>query len=681
MDEIERMKELIHDLNRASDSYYGSGTTLMSDAEFDSKLLELKQLEEEANTVFPNSPVNRVGGAVLKSLIKVKHETPMLSLDKCHSVEEIKKFAAGHDIVASIKLDGISCRLIYQDGELIGAESRGNGTEGNDILQHVKQFMNVPLRINKKGKYVIDGEALIKLDDFEEINKNGEYKNSRNLTAGTLSSLDTSVVKDRKLSWYAWEVVEEVDPILAISNNDYEAHDSFYFRLLEAGKLGFSIVPCEVLGLKYYQNEELQCKIDNFISLAAEKHLPQDGVVFKFEDVEYGKSLGSTEHHNRNGVAFKVKNDSVETTLKNIEFTMGKTGVLTPTAVFEPVEIEGSTVERASLHNISVMRELMPRPFRGQRIGVFKANLIIPQLRWAEEFISDGFEKDMEKSFIHIPDKCPVCGEPTKIIKENDSKVLWCTNPECKGKLLGKLTHAVSRNALNIDGLSEATIQKFISLGWLNSIQDIYYLNTHEKQMKNLDGFGSKSVSKLFQSIEKSRNTTLDRFLYALSIPLVGKTASKAIAEAEDYQFESFMRDMTHPGAKFFSHIPGIGDSIINSLDEYFNRECSNVWELGKEFTFETPKKVFLSINSGKYLTGQTFVVTGSLKHFENRDALKEKIESLGGKVSGSISKKVTALINNDVNSTSSKNTKAKSLGVKIMSEDEFLEYISQERR
>lgn len=677
MDEIERMKELIHDLNRASDSYYGSGTTLMSDAEFDSKLLELKQLEEEANTVFPNSPVNRVGGAVLKSLIKVKHETPMLSLDKCHSVEEIKKFAAGHDIVASIKLDGISCRLIYQDGELIGAESRGNGTEGNDILQHVKQFMNVPLRINKKGKYVIDGEALIKLDDFEEINKNGEYKNSRNLTAGTLSSLDTSVVKDRKLSWYAWEVVEEVDPILAISNNDYEAHDSFYFRLLEAGKLGFSIVPCEVLGLKYYQNEELQCKIDNFISLAAEKHLPQDGVVFKFEDVEYGKSLGSTEHHNRNGVAFKVKNDSVETTLKNIEFTMGKTGVLTPTAVFEPVEIEGSTVERASLHNISVMRELMPRPFRGQRIGVFKANLIIPQLRWAEEFISDGFEKDMEKSFIHIPDKCPVCGEPTKIIKENDSKVLWCTNPECKGKLLGKLTHAVSRNALNIDGLSEATIQKFISLGWLNSIQDIYYLNTHEKQMKNLDGFGSKSVSKLFQSIEKSRNTTLDRFLYALSIPLVGKTASKAISEAEDYQFESFMRDMTHPGAKFFSHIPGIGDSIINSLDEYFNRECSNVWELGKEFTFETPKKVSLSINSGKDLTGQTFVVTGSLKHFENRDALKENIESLGGKVSGSISKKVTALINNDVNSTSSKNTKAKSLGVKIMSEDEFLEYIN----
>ena len=677
MDKIKRMKELIHDLNRASDSYYGSGTTLMSDAEFDSKLLELKQLEEEANTVFPNSPVNRVGGAVLKSLIKVKHETPMLSLDKCHSVEEIKKFAAGHDIVASIKLDGISCRLIYQDGELIGAESRGNGTEGNDILQHVKQFMNVPLRINKKGKYVIDGEALIKLDDFEEINKNGEYKNSRNLTAGTLSSLDTSVVKDRKLSWYAWEVVEEVDPILAISNNDYEAHDSFYFRLLEAGKLGFSIVPCEVLGLKYYQNEELQCKIDNFISLAAEKHLPQDGVVFKFEDVEYGKSLGSTEHHNRNGIAFKVKNDSVETTLKDIEFTMGKTGILTPTAVFEPVETEGSTVERASLHNISVMRELMPRPFRGQRIGVFKANLIIPQLRWAEEFISDGFEKDMEKSFIHIPDKCPVCGEPTKIIKENDSEVLWCTNPECKGKLLGKLTHAVSRNTLNIDGLSEATIQKFISLGWLNSIQDIYYLTKYEKQMKNLDGFGSKSVSKLFDSIEKSRNTTLDRFLYALSIPLVGKTASKVIAEAEDYQFESFVRDMTHPGAKFFSHIPGIGDSIINSLDEYFNRECSNVWELGKEFTFETPKKVSLSINSGKDLTGQTFVVTGSLKHFENRDVLKEKIESLGGKVSGSISKKVTALINNDVNSTSSKNTKAKSLGVKIMSEDEFLEYIS----
>lgn len=675
MDKIERMKELIHDLNMASDSYYGSGTTFMSDAEFDSKLLELKQLEEETNTVFPNSPVNRVGGTVLKNLTKVTHETPMLSLDKCHSVEEIKKFAAGHDIVASIKLDGISCRLIYQDGELIGAESRGNGTEGNDILQHVKQFMNVPLRINKKGKYVIDGEALIKLDDFEEINKNGEYKNSRNLTAGTLSSLDTSVVKDRKLSWYAWEVVlEETDPILVVE------YDSFYFKLLEAEKLGFNIVPCELLKLKHYKDEEIQNKIDNFISLAAEKHLPQDGVVFKFEDVEYGKSLGSTEHHNRNGVAFKVKNDSVETTLKDIEFTMGKTGVLTPTAVFEPVEIEGSTVERASLHNISVMRELMPHPFKGQKIGVFKANLIIPQLRWAEEFISDGFEKDMEKSFIHIPDKCPVCGESTKIIKENDSEVLWCTNPECKGKLLGKLTHAVSRNALNIDGLSEATIQKFISLGWLNSIQDIYYLNTHEKQMKTLDGFGSKSVSKLFQSIEKSRNTTLDRFIYALSIPLVGKTASKAIAEAEDYQFESFMRDMTHPGAKFFSHIPGIGDSIINSLDEYFNRECSNVWELGKEFTFETPKKVPLDTSNKKDLTGQVFVITGSLKHFENRDALKEKIESFGGKVSGSISKKTTYLINNDIESSSSKNRDAKKNGIPIITEEDFLNMINEHK-
>lgn len=311
--------------------------------------------------------------------------------------------------------------------------------------------------------------------------------------------------------------------------------------------------------------------------------------------------------------------------------------------------------------------DLVIAEYNGMAYDEYRSNMVIPK-------VHDSIDKSGN---FDIPDKCPVCGEPTKIIKENDSEVLWCTSPECKGKLLGKLTHAVSRNALNIDGLSEATIQKFISLGWLNSIQDIYYLNTHEKQMKTLDGFGSKSVSKLFQSIEKSRNTTLDRFLYALSIPLVGKTASKAIAEAEDYQFESFMRDMTHPGAKFFSHIPGIGDSIINSLDEYFNRECSNVWELGKEFTFETPKKVFLSINSGKDLTGQTFVITGSLKHFENRDAFKEKIESLGGKVSGSISKKVTALINNDVNSTSSKNTKAKSIGVKIMSEDEFLEYIS----
>ena len=383
------------------------------------------------------------------------------------------------------------------------------------------------------------------------------------------------------------------------------------------------------------------------------------------DDYNAAEAMGRTDKFFRHSMAYKYEDELFETVLRDIEWNTSKTGLINPVAIFDPVDMNGAVTTRATLHNITYIKDMMLGI--GDRIRVYRSNMVIPK-------VHDSIDKSGN---FDIPDKCPVCGEPTKIIKENDSEVLWCTSPECKGKLLGKLTHAVSRNALNIDGLSEATIQKFISLGWLNSIQDIYYLNTHEKQMKTLDGFGSKSVSKLFQSIEKSRNTTLDRFLYALSIPLVGKTASKAIAEAEDYQFESFMRDMTHPGAKFFSHIPGIGDSIINSLDEYFNRECSNVWELGKEFTFETPKKVFLSINSGKDLTGQTFVITGSLKHFENRDAFKEKIESLGGKVSGSISKKVTALINNDVNSTSSKNTKAKSIGVKIMSEDEFLEYIS----
>lgn len=399
--------------------------------------------------------------------------------------------------------------------------------------------------------------------------------------------------------------------------------------------------------------------------MADEHNIPYDGAVMAVDDYNAAEAMGRTDKFFRHSMAYKYEDELFETVLRGIEWNTSKTGLINPVAIFDPVDMNGAVTTRATLHNITYIKDMMLGI--GDRIRVYRSNMVIPK-------VHDSIDKSGK---FDIPDKCPVCGEPTKIIKENDSEVLWCTNPECKGKLLGKLTHAVSRNALNIDGLSEATIQKFISLGWLNSIQDIYYLTKYEKQMKSLDGFGSKSVFKLFDSIEKSRNTTFDRFIYALSIPLVGKTASKAIAKAEAYQFENFMRDMTRTGAKFFSSIPGIGDSITDSLDEYFNRECSNVWELGKEFTFATPKKVSLSINSGKDLTGQTFVVTGSLKHFENRDALKEKIESLGGKVSGSISKKVTALINNDVNSTSSKNTKAKSLGVKIMSEDEFLEYIS----
>ena len=645
----------VEELNKASEAYYNTGQPIMSDAEFDNKLEELRQWEEETGIVLSNSPTHNVGAIVLDNIKKVTHESPMLSLAKCHSAEEVEQFAKGHTLVGSVKLDGLTCRLIYKDGELIRAESRGNGTIGNIITDHVKQFLNIPLHINKEGTYVIDGEALIKTDDFEELNKNDEYKTPRNLASGTLGGLDTSVVKNRKLRWYAWEVVE---------GSKYP--ESFASSLMEANDLGFETVP--FANLKWAELN-IQEAIDFFLDEAKKENLPQDGVVFKFEDVEYGKSLGSTSHHFNNGIAFKVFNESVESELINIEYTMGKTGTLTPTAVFKPIEIEDTMVERASLHNISVMKEIMGRPWVGQHVGVIKSNLIIPQIRWAEQ------DDEYTKNYIDIPHMCPICGQSTKIIKDNNSEVLVCANDNCKGKLLGKLSHAVSRDALNVDGLSEATIEKFINLGWLNSIQDIYHLSDHENKMKTMDGFGKRSVEKLLNSIEKSRKTSLERFLYSLSIPLLGKSASMMIADSVDYDFDIFIDEMTIKGAEYFRYLPGIGDSLISSLNAYWKNHCSDILQLANEFTFETQKSIMSETTNE--LENKTFVITGSVNHYQNRDALKADIEAHGGKVVGSVSSKVNYLINNDINSTSSKNKKAKSLNIPIISEDEFLSMLN----
>lgn len=649
-----KITQRIEELNRASAAYYNTGQSIMSDAEFDNKLEELRHWEEEFGIVLANSPTHNVGAIVLDNIDKVIHESPMLSLSKCHSAEEVEQFAKGHTLVGSVKLDGLTCRLIYKDGELIKAESRGNGTIGNIITDHVKQFLNIPLHINKEGTYVVDGEALIKIDDFEELNKNGEYKTPRNLASGTLGGLDTSVVKNRKLRWYAWEVVK---------GSKYP--ESFASSLMETNDLGFETVP--FANLKWAELN-IQEAIDFFLDEAKKENLPQDGVVFKFEDVEYGKSLGRTTDYFNNGIAYKVYNKSVETELIDIEYTMGKTGILTPTAVFKPIEIEGTIVERASLHNISVMKETMERSWKGQHIGVFKANLIIPQIRWAEE------DNEYKKTYIHIPDKCPICGQSTKIVKDNNSEVLICTNDNCKGKLLGKLTHAVSRDMLNIDGLSKATIEKFINLGWLNSIKDIYYLSAHENEMKSMDGFGKKSVKKLLNSIEKSRKTSLERFLYSLSIPLLGKSTSMMITETVDYDFDTFIDEMTIKGAEYFRYLPGVGDTLISSLNTYWKNHCSDILQLANEFTFEKSNIVLDEIP--KILQGKTFVVTGSVHHYKNRDELKADIVAYGGTVVGSVSSKTSYLINNDINSTSPKNQKAKSLNIPIISEEEFLQMI-----
>ena len=652
----------VNELNKASEAYYNTGQPIMSDAEFDNKLEELRQWEEETGVVLSNSPTHNVGATVLDNIKEVVHKTPMLSLEKCHNTEEIVKFSNNHNLVASVKLDGLTVRLTYKDGDLVLAESRGNGTVGSDVTEHVKQFTNVPLHINKEGTYIIDGEALIKLDDFAEVNKNGEYKNSRNLAAGTLSSLDTSVVKDRKLSWYAWEVVEG------------DSDNSFYKRLLNAQNLGFDVVPCYNITINEFN--QLQTHIDNFINIAEKENLPQDGVVFKFDDIAYGKSLGNTSHHFRNGIAYKIFNDSVETTLRDIEWSCGKTGILTPVAIFNTVDIEGSEVSRASLHNVSVMNEILGRSWKGQKIGVYKANMIIPAIRWAEQFDSSKFDDlVLDVSYINIPDKCPICGQPTKIIKDNNSELLVCTNDNCRGKLLGRLVHAASRNALDIENLSESTIEKFINLDWLNSIKDIYHLSDHENEMKTLDGFGKRSVEKLLNSIEESRNTNLQRFIYSLSIPLLGKSASQDITKACNQSLDAFIGALMDGGKDAFTHINGIGDALGSSIIGYWNKNGSKIIELSKEFTFESPNVVDEIPNT---LQGKTFVVTGSVHHYKNRDELKADIVAHGGTVVGSVSSKTSYLINNDINSTSSKNQKAKSLNIPIITECQYLQLIGE---
>lgn len=649
----------VRELNRASEAYYNTGQPIMSDYEFDIKIEELKQWEEETGIVLSNSPTHNVGATVLDNIKEVTHKTPMLSLEKCHSTEEIIKFANNHNLVASVKLDGLTVRLTYKNGNLILAESRGNGVVGSDVTEHVKQFTNVPLHINKEGTYIIDGEALIKLDDFAEINKNGEYKNSRNLAAGTLSSLDTSVVKDRKLSWYAWEVVEGA-----------KESKSFTFSLIEAEELGLDVVPNANLG---YSEMDIEEVIEYCFDKAKEYNLPQDGVVFKFDNVEYGKSLGNTSHHFRNGIAYKVFNDSVETILKDIEWSCGKTGILTPVAIFNTVDIDGSEVSRASLHNISIMEEIMDSPWIGQKIGIYKANLIIPAVRWAEQSDYDN-QNSSNKQFLDIPSVCPICGASTRIIKDNDSEVLYCTNEDCKGRLLGKLTHAVSKSALNISGLSESTLNRLIKFGWVTSIKDIYHLSDYKNHMIVLDGFGKRSIEKLLNSIEESRNTNLERFLYALSIPLLGKSASKMIAEAVDRDFDTFIDEMTMKGAEYFKYLHGIGDALINSLNTYWKSHYSEIIQLANEFTFEKPNLILNEIP--KTLQGKTFVVTGSVNHYKNRDELKADIVTHGGTVVGSVSSKTSYFINNDINSTSSKNQKAKSLNIPIISEEDFLKMI-----
>lgn len=652
--ELDIMKGMVSILNEASEAYYNTGHPIMSDEQFDMRLEDLRQLEQETGFILANSPTQNVGAKVLTELKEVEHSHPMLSLDKCHTVDEIIKFANNKELVASIKLDGLTVSLTYEDGILVSAETRGNGHVGSDITEHVKQFKNVPLKINKNGTYIIDGEAIITDNDFTEINKDGEYKNSRNLASGTLSVLDTSLVAKRRLRFFAWDIIE------GGCNN---LKDS----LVMAKDLGFDIVPFwSSINLDV---KKLQNTIDYVFEYAKEEGLPCDGIVFKFDDIEYGKSLGATSHHFRNGIAYKAKDDVYETELLDIEFTMGKTGILTPTAIFLPVEIDGTIVERASVHNISILTKLDLHI--GDVIEVIKANQIIPQVK-RNVSADERMALSKEKEHIVIPSYCPNCNSETKLVTENNSTVLMCANDNCKGKLLGKLTHFVSKNAMNIENLSESTLKKFIELGWTTCFEDIYDLKYHSSEMIKLEGFGEKSVKKLLNSIEKSKNTTLDRFIYALCIPLIGRSASKTISKYFNGSFEKFY--VTCCMQKFdFKILDDFGDAMSESINDYLNKYFFEIGELSKYMYFEETNKT----NGSTNLSGLTFVITGSLNHFVNRDEAKEKIEAAGGKVSGSISAKTSYLVNNDMTSMSSKNKKAKELNIPIISEKELIEMLN----
>lgn len=646
MDKVKRIKELTKQLNQYRDSYYNNSVSEISDKEYDDLFDELKKLEEETNIVMANSPTQTVGYEVKSKLEKVKHSHPMLSLDKTKFVDDLVQFSNGKDCILSLKLDGLTILNTYNNGSLYQSETRGNGEEGEIVTHNARVFDNLPLNIPCENNFEIEGEAIITQSDFKDINTNGEYKNCRNLVSGSVRQLDSNITKNRHVKFIAWKI-----PFgLTTYSHGFEL----------AAKWGFDVVPY----VKYNSStDNIKEKIEELKAIAKEKSYQIDGLVITYDNIEYGKSLGTTGHHPKHSLAFKFYDDIYPTRLLDVEFTMGKTGILTPTAVFEPVEIDGTIVERASLHNLSIMKDL-GIVSKYQKIGVYKSNMIIPQVDYAEKM--DCVTVDEE---IKVPETCPICGGKTEIVKDNDTEVLTCTNPDCKGKLLGKLSHFCSKNALNIEGMSEATLQFLIDRGWVKSFKDIYKLDYYRVPWKEYDGFGDKSVDKLLDNIEKSRNTTLDRFIYGLCIPLIGRTASKTIAKFFNYNYENFR---THGLVTYYGQIDGFGNNMNDSIHGYLRRNHTMVEMLANEFTFTKKEKSDKTVN----LFNKTFVITGSLNHYKNRDELVSVIDGLGGKVSGSVSSKTNYLINNDITSTSGKNKKARELGIPIISEEEFIKMI-----
>jgi DNA ligase (NAD+) len=622
----------------------------MSDYDYDNMFDQLKELENETGFIMVDSPTQSVGYEVKSKLNKITHSHPMLSLEKTKSVDELIKFAGDKDCLLMLKLDGLTISLEYNDGKLTKAESRGDGLVGEDILHNAFTFKNIPKQINHAGKLIVDGEAIITYKDFEEINSrlsdDEKYKNPRNLVSGSVRQLDSEVASSRNIRFVAWKCIEGLQ-----SNSHIQS-------LLDLDSLGFDVVPYVEFNNAMHNNDHLECLCGNLKNIAKQLSYQIDGLVLGYDDIEYGKSLGATGHHLRSQIAFKFYDEEVLTTLTDVEWTMGKTGCLTPTAVFDTCEIDGTDVSRASLHNVSIFKELQLGI--GDEITVYKANQIIPQLR----------ENLTKSNTLSIPNTCPICGESTQIIKENKSEILYCANSRCKGKLLGRLSNFVSKPSMNIDGLSEATLEKFIENGWLENFIDIYYLNEHKDEIINMDGFGQKSWNKLCESIEKSKTVKLENFIVALGIPNVGKSASKAISKAFNGDAIEFAH-RTFYGFDF-TQLQDFGETMNDNIIEYVHENLDIIDDLIHLLNFIQPERNEINC----LLQGKTIVVTGSLNHF-TRTEIQENLEKLGAKVSGSISKKTDYLIAGE--NAGSKLDKAQELGISVLTESDFLTMIGGE--
>lgn len=646
-----RMQELIAILNEAGKAYYQEATEIMSNLQYDKLYDELVALEEELGVTLANSPTINVGYEVLSELPKERHEKPMLSLDKTKDVGRLKEFLGGQKALISWKLDGLTIVLTYEGGELRKAVTRGNGEVGEVITNNAKVFQNVPLHIAYKGELILRGEAVIGYRDFEKINAeiadvDAKYKNPRNLCSGSVRQLNNEITAKRNVKFFAFSLVK-ADGV------EFENSRKKQFAWLSSQ--GFDVV-------EHYEvtAETVEERVAFFADKIAENDFPSDGLVLVYDDIAYGQSLGTTAKFPRDSIAFKWADEIRDTTLTEIEWSPSRTGLINPVAIFDPVELEGTTVSRASVHNISIMEEL--ELGIGDSIQVYKANMIIPQI--AENLTRSGV-KD-------VPKHCPVCGGDTEIRQVNNAKSLYCTNPECQAKHVKSFALFVSRDALNIDGMSEATLEKFIMHGFIKDYADIFHLDQFEEEIKNMEGFGEKSYNKLQASIEKARTTTLPKLIYSLGIANIGLANAKVICKEFDYDIER----MLQADPEELNAIDGVGEVIANAFVDYFKEErhVQEVEKLLKELTI--PKE---EADAGEQIfAGVNFVITGSVEHFANRNELKEVIESKGGKVTGSVTGKTNYLINNDTTSGSSKNKKARELGIAIISEEEFLKMLGE---